>query len=143
MPPTMQQIADRAVALAGTPFRHQGRQPGLGVDCLGVLVCAVGREAELVDRRDYPEDPPGDRLLPLLEERAVELQHACVDAAPVGAILTFWEDVEDRAHVRHVAIRTSGGIVHAIRKRPAREVAISAYWRHHFWRAFRWSSASG
>ncbi len=25
----------------GTPFHHQGRLPGVGLDCAGVIVCAL------------------------------------------------------------------------------------------------------
>jgi NlpC/P60 family putative phage cell wall peptidase len=35
-------VIDQAIAAAratvGTPFHHQGRQPGLGMDCIGVIV---------------------------------------------------------------------------------------------------------
>ena len=136
--PKLEDIERRALELDGTPFRHQGRVPGVGLDCIGVLVCAVGDSARVVDVTDYPADPPGDRLLQLLEQHAVELPQAGIDAVPAGAICTFWEGREDAEHVRHVAIRTRSGIVHAIRERPTRAVSIGAYWRRHFWRAYRW-----
>lgn len=31
---------ERALTLIGVPFRHQGRDASIGVDCLGVVTCA-------------------------------------------------------------------------------------------------------
>lgn len=33
----------------GTPFRHQGREPGVALDCLGVIVCAAIKTGFVVD----------------------------------------------------------------------------------------------
>lgn len=35
---TPEQIADEAASWVGTPFHHQGRAKGLGVDCIGLIV---------------------------------------------------------------------------------------------------------
>lgn len=35
-------FAARAEALVGTPFRLGGRDPASGLDCLGLVACAVG-----------------------------------------------------------------------------------------------------
>lgn len=44
----------------GTPFRHQGRNPALGIDCIGLIVLA-GQDAGFLfpafDRTDYGTDP--------------------------------------------------------------------------------------
>lgn len=40
----------RAQSLVGVPFRFQGRDPALGLDCLGVIVCAFDLEIEGVPR---------------------------------------------------------------------------------------------
>lgn len=45
-----QALAAAAQALVGTRFRLNGRDPGTGLDCLGVLACAlaaIGRPAPL------------------------------------------------------------------------------------------------
>ena len=44
--------AGRARALVGTRFRPQGRDPRLGVDCLGMLICVFDLAGEPI-RRDY------------------------------------------------------------------------------------------
>jgi len=34
-------FADRVRSFVGTPFVHRGRSPGVGLDCAGVVVCAL------------------------------------------------------------------------------------------------------
>ncbi len=52
----------------GTPFVHQGRVPGAGLDCVGLLV-AVAREMgiEPVDSLNYPRIPTPGWLIPHLK----------------------------------------------------------------------------
>ena len=47
-----EQVVERARALVGTRFRPQGRMPGVGLDCVGTVVAATGRDPAKV-RRDY------------------------------------------------------------------------------------------
>jgi hypothetical protein len=44
---TGDQLAAAASALVGTPFRLHGRDPRTGLDCIGVLAAALGREGPL------------------------------------------------------------------------------------------------
>lgn len=58
----------------GSPFQHQGRRQGRGIDCVGVPIC-VAADLELRDKRgdtfdrfrdsDYPAQPMGDLVLRL------------------------------------------------------------------------------
>jgi lipoprotein Spr len=48
---TGEEVAARAQALVGVRFRAQGRDPKLGLDCLGLAGAAAGIEAEA-----YPRD---------------------------------------------------------------------------------------
>lgn len=43
---------ERARALVGTRFRPQGRSPALGLDCVGLVLCAFDLPEDHV-RRDY------------------------------------------------------------------------------------------
>lgn len=45
-------VAARARSLVGARFRPQGRDPAIGLDCVGAAVAAAGVEAARV-RRDY------------------------------------------------------------------------------------------
>lgn len=58
-----QRVVDAARACLGTPFYHQGRVAGIGLDCIGLVIHAVkqvGLAVEDVD--DYGREPQGDTL---------------------------------------------------------------------------------
>lgn len=59
-------IVQIARSLIGTPFHHRERQPGIGIDCAGVLIC-VARELGLVapdfDVPAYTRTPDGRSML--------------------------------------------------------------------------------
>lgn len=86
---TAADIVAAARALLGTPFHHQGRVPGVGVDCAGVPICiarALGLVAPDWDVTAYPRVPDG-----------VSLQRYCDDALlpatapePGGVVLVAW-----------------------------------------------------
>jgi cell wall-associated NlpC family hydrolase len=101
------------VALArtyiGTPFRHQGRTPGHGLDCIGVMVC-IGRELGLFDYDlpHYPRLPHGDMaLLPHVARAGFRPLTIC--AAQPGDVLVFRVLREPQ----HVALLTDCGVLHA------------------------------
>ncbi len=53
----------------GTPYRHQGRLPGVGLDCIGPLICAAkthGLVDSGFDISDYSREPDGS-LQPLMD----------------------------------------------------------------------------
>lgn len=61
-------ISDVAKSFVGTPFRHQGRSPQFGLDCAGVLVCALeGVGIAVNDCRIYDRVPPRDLLRSMVE----------------------------------------------------------------------------
>jgi cell wall-associated NlpC family hydrolase len=55
-----------ARAYIGTPFHHAARMPGVGIDCVGLLVC-VARDLLLVpqdfDVPPYQERPDGNTMV--------------------------------------------------------------------------------
>ena len=62
--PTRDQIVSEARKHLGTRFHHQGRAPGAGLDCLGlVVVTARALGIEMLDRSDYHRDPDGVSLV--------------------------------------------------------------------------------
>lgn len=99
---TGEEIARRAQRLVGAPFRFRGREGIRGVDCVGLVVQAIGLESAA---RDYtlrgahearviaaleaagfysPEDrslKAGDILLMLCGPRQLHLAVACNDGA--------------------------------------------------------------
>lgn len=63
---TRAEIVAIARGFVGTPYQHLGRQPGVALDCAGVLIC-TGRAAGLVapdfDVPNYVPQPDGVSLL--------------------------------------------------------------------------------
>lgn len=83
---TSQSLVDAARACLGTPFYHQGRVAGIGLDCIGVIIFAlraIGFEVE--DQDDYGREPEGTRLHDALIAHGFEI----VDAIMPGDILLF------------------------------------------------------
>lgn len=64
--PTRSDIVRVARSYLGTPFHHLGRQPGLALDCAGLLIC-VARELGCVapdfDVPAYTKSPDGSLLV--------------------------------------------------------------------------------
>lgn len=55
-----QGMADAARAYLGRPFKHQGRNPAIGIDCIGLLVLAArdcGLPQADADSTAYGKDP--------------------------------------------------------------------------------------
>lgn len=106
-------IADKMVAAAreylGTPFRHQGRLLGVGVDCAGVVVHAVrscGMDVD--DVTGYGPTPNKGLLEHSLEGHLALTKVSKADMA-AGDILLMRFAREPQ----HLAIFTGDGILHA------------------------------
>lgn len=76
---TRKQIVECARSYLRTPFRHQGRLKGLGMDCVGLPIC-VARDlgspvaAELLAAyRNYDPEPADDTVLRECRRRLIEL----------------------------------------------------------------------
>lgn len=58
----------------GTPFRHQGRRKGVGVDCIGLIVgVAHALGLDPCDRTGYPRQPDGRSLEEALDRHLLRL----------------------------------------------------------------------
>lgn len=116
-------LSQAALALVGTPFHAQGRLAGVGLDCVGVIVCVA--RACGIPHRDvvaYPMQPNGT-LIP-------ELSHQLdrVSGEPrEGDVLAMSFGGEPH----HVALLVDGGrIVHAYnRVRRCVVQSYTDYWR--------------
>lgn len=99
------QVVDCARSWIGTPYHHQARVKGVGVDCIGLAI-GVCRELGLIpaefDYNGYSRSPHGV-LLPVVEQ-------FCKPEEPqMGSLLIF----RIRHEPQHCAIKTDRGIVHA------------------------------
>ena len=120
-----EQIVAVGRSAIGTPFKHQGRQPGKGLDCVGLIVF-VGRSLGLFD---YDFDGYGR-----LPKRG-ELQKHILAAGfvPIDSGLTVPGDIllmRFRKLPQHTAIVTDKGMLHAhMRSFAVVEHGIDDYWK--------------
>lgn len=56
-------LDERARDYLGIPYRHQGRNPAIGIDCVGLLVLALGDDpATAIDPPAYSAEPHDGEL---------------------------------------------------------------------------------
>lgn len=88
----------------GTRFQHGGRLPGVGLDCIGVIVCAAQAAGYATqDRKAYPLRPNGE-LQPELDRQMVRV----TERAPGDVLLMRFE-----GDPHHLAIYTGETLIHA------------------------------
>lgn len=80
-------IVSAARAYLDTPYLHQGRMKGCGVDCAGLLMC-VAYDLKIRDVRvsDYGRQPDSARARSIIEQHMERVRFA--DIAP-GDVLSF------------------------------------------------------
>lgn len=107
----------------GTPFIHQGRVKGKGVDCVGLLVGVAKQTATVdYDMRRYPPDPSGEQLREILDTHLIPAK----DIHPGCVLLIAF----DKRLPKHVGIASSVGMIHAYaRARAVREHRLNDMWR--------------
>ncbi len=124
---TSAHIIDTARGWLDTPFHHQGRLKGVGVDCIG-LVVGVARELgiDIYDEAGYGRQPQEGRLRAALNEH---LQRT-LTLAPGRVVLMQWD--VDPMHVGILANHPAGGLslIHAYAKsRKVVEHALDDVWQ--------------
>lgn len=112
-----------------TPFVHQGRLKGIGVDCVGLLI-GIAHELDVceVEQVAYRRQEDGRVLLEMLEKHLTRLPE---DAEPLpGRILAF----RYRNAPQHAAVVTEAdgegrfSIIHAL-ERGVVEHALDERWK--------------
>lgn len=105
---TRHAVIDQARQWIGTPWHHQGRKRGVGVDCVGLIVGALAEMGVYVpDYTWYRRAPEGDALL-----QAVHSRFAKCESVEPGSLLVFF--MRKRAVAQHIGLLTfDGTIVHA------------------------------
>jgi cell wall-associated NlpC family hydrolase len=121
---TKSDIVDTARQYIGTPFHHQARVKGVGIDCAGLLVC-VARDLGLphYDVQGYSRIPSGGDFKMHLDanlDRIAEIEVGCI------LLMTFEVDPQ------HVAIcSTQDSIIHAyFNARKCVEHILDDVWRN-------------
>lgn len=132
---TREAIVEAAREALGTPFHHEGRLVGVGIDCVGLLVHVARRlNVSHVDVPHYPRlavDASLEEILALSLERIdpAEARH--------GDVLCFW--LRKPTLPQHVAFRTPVGMLHTYAKvGRVVEHEFSANWPKHVSTAWRY-----
>lgn len=118
----------------GTPFRHQGRIPGVALDCAGLLiVVAETVGAAHQDVTGYGPNPSGGMLEAALDAQP-GLERVLIAQRRAGDLLLMRFAVEPQ----HLAVFTGDTIIHAYANvRMVCEHRLSAVWAARIVRAYR------
>ena len=129
-----QAMLDAARRCLCTPFHHQGRQPGVGLDCIGLIIVAMTAAGLRVqDRQDYGPRPDGQSLVSAL------LAHGAMPVTKIMPcdILLFRYDQQPQ----HVGLAvTEDSMIHAFA--PAERVvecSLGDYWQRRLLGIYRFS----
>ena len=135
-------IVAEARTWIGTPFQHQARLKGVGVDCVGLLI-GVGRALELVapdfDIRGYARSPDGKSLVGQAGHFMTRIEPHAMRAG--DAIVIRW--ARDPQHVGLLGDYVHGGLslIHAYGEVDGGgrviETHYAATFQHKFVAAFR------
>lgn len=107
-------IVAEALSWVGTPFHHQGRKKGVGVDCVGFLL-EIFRPFGIVDfdMDGYARAPDQTLLVETLDQKAIKLDVIDISIIQPVDILLFRIGRREQ----HVALATDNqNIVHATAK---------------------------
>ncbi len=115
------EVVDRARSLIGTRFRAQGRDPALGLDCLGLAIAAYGADSSAI-RSNYRLG--GDHRRELMAGLAAGFRRIARTRARYGDLLLM--RIAERQY--HLAVRTDVGFVHADVRRGVVETPGTPPW---------------
>lgn len=108
-----QTIVNKAREFLETPYHHQGRIKGVGIDCAGLLIC-VAHELELsnYDINNYPKESNNLTFQKLLNKNAVK-----TDYLDLGNIILF-QFKQTPQHCGIIALKDDiTTFIHACRRR--------------------------
>lgn len=131
--PTRAEILAEARTWLGTPFHHQGRVKGVGVDCVGLIVGVLRTLGHApLDQTGYGREPHAGLLEAALE---AQLMRVALDAAQPADVLLL-RFVREPQHVG--LLTEAGGIIHTY-ERVGRVVEhrLDEAWRRRLVRAYR------
>ena len=131
---TRAQIIAAARELLGTPWAHQGRTPGVGIDCAGVVVHILRLNGIDYDVAGYAYEPNGELTLHA---------DACLTRIPregfqPADVLVF----RIKRLPQHVALATDKGILHSFNRGAGTlsrvvETGLTEQWRAHIVAAYK------
>lgn len=135
----MIEAVEIARACLGTPFLHQGRVPGLGLDCAGLLV-HIFQALDLphADAAGYPRSPYDGQLEKILDAQPSLRRIALAEAAAGDILAMRIERAPQHIAVHAGFIAGHAYIIHASELHGAvREHRLDALWSPRVMRAYR------
>lgn len=130
--PVRTEIVAEARKFLGTPYHHEGRVLGHGVDCVGlILEVAKAIGIDVPNQTGYSRVPEESRLIGDLDTYAIRIE---LSQATIGDIVV----IPFIHKMRHLAILTDKGMIHSYE--PAGGVvehAVDERWRKLFRRAYQ------
>lgn len=104
-------VLSAAASYIGTPFHHQGRVPHVGLDCVGLIICAYQAAGySLGDYRRYTRSPKPEVMRRELLARSRVLDRD--EPWQPGDVLWF----RVRSQPQHLALWTGRDMIHAYSK---------------------------
>lgn len=102
-------------ALVGTPYHHLARLPGVGIDCIGVVISTArhfGMVAPTFDVKGYARTPDGRSLIRLSDQHLVRRG---IDESLLPGIVVVMAILHEPQHFGILADYRHGGlsIIHA------------------------------
>lgn len=131
---TADEIIAAARSMIGTPFHHQGRQPGVGLDCGGLVVAVCRRLGiDCADMDGYGRRPHDGMMEALLDRQACLVRLPLQDMGPGDlALMRFATEPQ------HLAILAHGTVIHAYESvGGVVEHVLDTAWRRRIVRAYR------
>lgn len=122
----------------GTRFHHQGRLPGVGLDCVGLLVHAMHAAGiEFPDNTTYARYPENGMLVRELDQRLVHIPRE--EAQPGDVVAFTWGQYQDTQHVGILTeVTPSWRMVHAhASQRRTVEHELGDYWTQRIGAVYR------
>ena len=104
------QILEEARSYVGTPYHHQGRLKGVGLDCSGLIVCvakSLGLFESTIVNYSKRQEYFTNILMVEIKKYMIEID---VDDACPGDVLVFWMNARTKTPA-HLAIKTERGII--------------------------------
>jgi cell wall-associated NlpC family hydrolase len=132
-------IVQEARNIIGAEWVHQGRNPGTGIDCIGVIVWVANKVGlEFSDRTNYGREPVGQLLVEEVRERLIEIP---IEEAQHGDVLIL--RTAGKPLPTHIAILANGdkelNLIHSIQIGQARKTVEEPYrrWKRLVTNAFK------
>ena len=131
---TREQIIAEARSLLGTPWGHQGRTPGVGIDCAGVVIHILKLNGIDYDVAGYAYEPNGELTL----HADTCMTRISKDSFQPADVVIF----RIRKLPQHVALITDKGMLHSFNRGAGVqsrvvETSLTDQWRAHIVAAYK------